>query len=181
MKIYAFCGSHSTGKSTLLEHFKGKEDVVCYDSVTRGNTTKEERRIDDVTDLSVAQSKIAASIICKMEDLIETYQNTDKIIFLDRCVIDYIAYTIAFYYRGLISEELGNSLIWSVRKYVDYIDKIFYLPLEFDIVDDGSRSTDEELRKEVDRNIQNLLSGWDKVVVVEGSVEDRIKTIEEWI
>lgn len=177
--IAAFCGSHSTGKSTLLEYFRGREGYVCIDSVTRSSTSTEERRIDGIESLDEVQLKICNNIIVKMSEIVQMQKaDSSKVYLLDRCAVDFMAYTKCFVDKKLVQPETYNKISELISPFLHAIDVIFYTPLEFDIVDDGVRSLDEELRRNVDDTILDLLL-WNKVTTVrlKGSVRQRLEKI----
>ena len=178
--IVALTGSHSTGKSTLVEYFQDKKNIVRLSSVTRSTITNEERRVDGVVDLDVAQLKILLNIIQGIDNIIEmNEQNPDNIYLLDRCVFDFIAYSRCFYKQGKLSKCVLDVIEEKGSKLFQCIDLFGYLPIEFDIVDDGIRSLDNELRKEVDGEIVDLLKT-NKVnyIVLSGSVDERIQNLQ---
>lgn len=186
MKRFAIIGTHSTGKSTLVEKLAERNpDIYFTHSVTRTVTTKEERALKEVSD--DIQKKILSKIEEEEQRLLKINESQD--ILLDRSYIDFVAYTEAFYKSQHVSEQFFNDILDGlVSRIYDRIpfsyDTLFYLPIEFDIVDDGIRSTDDQLRKEVDENIQrylNVIKLKMPVVVVKGTLEERLKIIENAI
>lgn len=178
--IVAFTGAHSTGKSTMLQFFQGKKGVVCVDSVTRSTISSKERRVDGIESLDEAQKRIAKNIVDKMNSLIEDNRKDPSIVYLlDRSVFDFLAYTKAFLDRNQVCEKTWNEVYKICEGLWDHLDLVFYLPIEFPIVDDGVRSLDESLRREVDQNIQDLLRDVGKEsYALQGSVKERVKTVE---
>ena len=61
----------------------------------------------------------------------------------------------------------------------------FYVPIEFDVEDDGFRSTNEEFRREIDKNISDMFDYMEElhmglnVFTLRGTVEERLATMEE--
>lgn len=183
--LVALTGAHSCGKSTLVEFFRGKEGFTCVDSVTRSRIGVSERRIDGVKELDTAQYSILLGIREAVADLIEQNKNQpDQIFLLDRCIFDFVAYTRAFHKRGLVSDKA----LWAIEQDCQDIladfkyDLVGYLGIEFNIVDDGVRSLDEELRKDVDQEIQRQLL-WNpiKAIKLSGSVRQRVDTLRHAI
>lgn len=178
--IVAFTGAHSTGKSTLVEFFRGKEGFVCIDSVTRSTISAKERKVDGVEDLGEAQLKIADSIGKAMENIVKmNAEDPGKVYLMDRCVFDFLAYTEAFRSRGMIKDYVVDDIKRRCEGLWKYIDIFYYLPIEFDIVDDGVRSLDNSLRQDVDQNVLGMLL-WNKVRAVKltGPVLSRVNTIK---
>lgn len=100
---------------------------------------------------------------------------------MDRSFIDFVAYTHAFYTRGHLSKNFRDAMVKELTKRLDYYDIVFYLPIEFEIVDDGIRSIDVELQKEVDSHIREMLSMFDSVVTLKGTLDERIAQIRNSI
>lgn len=181
--IVVLTGSHSCGKSTLVEFFRGKEGFTCVDSVTRNSTTAQERKIDGVEDLNETQLRILDNIKDATRDiLLKNVENPDQVYLIDRCVFDFMAYSRAFYDRGLLSPYTLEKIITDCKQVWDAYDLVCYLGIEFDIVDDGVRSLDEDLRKDVDRYILNQLL-WNpvKAIKLDGSVRQRVERLQNAI
>ena len=179
--IVALSGSHSTGKSTLLEMFKNLEGVTCIPSVTRKTISAEERKVDGVQDLNTAQLSMLDSICDVMEDIVSmNLLEPNHIFILDRCVFDFLAYTRCFAKRGKVSEETLKTIEASTKQLSSYLDLVVYLGIEFDIVDDGVRSLDEILRKEVDQEIRKELEQSSvEHIKLTGSVDERFRDLQE--
>ena len=59
-----------------------------------------------------------------------------------------------------------------------------YFPIEFEVVDDGVRSLDEEYRREIDNNIKSILEELGiNYYVMEGAQEERLEMMKNiiWI
>lgn len=181
MCIICFTGSHSTGKSTLVEFFRGKEGYVCLDSCTRTTISDRERRIDGVEDLGLTQIRMLDQVTKRMADIVKmNAENPDKIFCMDRSVLDFIGYSRAFNKRGLLSDEYLKQIEEKCDRLWEYIDVFFYLPIEFQIVNDNVRSLDEDLRQMVDKEILDQIL-WNKVRAVKltGPVLVRVKKVQE--
>ena len=178
--IVALSGSHSTGKSTLLEMFKNLEGVTCIPSVTRKTISAEERKVDGVQDLNTAQLSMLDNICDVMEDIVSmNLLEPNHIFILDRCVFDFLAYTRCFAKKGLVSEECLNTVEKVCKDYWKYYDLVCYLGIEFPIVADGVRSEDEDLRKQVDSEIFKQIL-WNKVRAIQlsGTVLQRVSDLQ---
>ena len=180
--IVVFTGSHGTGKSSLIEKLKSWDNVECVNSVTRSTISAKERRIDGVKDLDRSQYDILGRVIELTGDLIKKNQeNPNKIFLADRSIFDFVAYTRAFHKRGLVSDECLRTIEGTTQNISQNYDLICYLPIEFDIVDDGIRSLDEELRRIVDQEIQEQIKGKENVIKLSGSYEERIESLRSRI
>lgn len=168
---YIITGTQSTGKSVLLHQFEDKMDVV----------TEVVRNLFKDSNIKVNESGDETG-----QDMIF---NTYKKIFTekegpfisDRGLTDVISYTCYLMKTGRVREEFLQQ---QVNEFIDFQDKnedivYFYVPIEFDVVDDGFRSLDEEFRREIDKNIKDFLVGFNvDFIEVRGTVEERTAIIE---
>ena len=158
----AFVGSHSTGKTTLCNALSKELKIPEVINMTR-DVSK------DLRGTEVGQELILTNYLYKVARIEGDYV-------IDRTPVDCMAYSLA------------NNLPWNPRM-IDGILKfyikssffpthIFYLPIEFDLVQDGERPNDE-LRKSVDLHIQRLLgiSLDGMYTTLNGSVEERLERI----
>lgn len=181
--IVVLTGSHSCGKSTLVEFFRGKEGFQSIDSVTRNSTSAAERRIDGVDSLDKGQLNILENIQAAMKEIIaKNVKDPTQVYLIDRCVFDFIAYSRAFYKRGLITKETLNEIESKCSDLWPHYDLVCYLGIEFGIVNDGVRSLDEDLRKDVDSEILNQLL-WNpvKAIKLSGTVRQRVEKLYDVI
>ena len=175
-RVIAFCGAHGTGKSTLVEELRKDSRCICIDSVTRTNTSQAERRIDPDIDMDQTQLKILEAIEDKIHDLKELKHaiGDDKIIVLDRSAIDFYAYCKNFLVKNRIRhktfERVENQL-WDLTR---VIDRFYYLPIEFNLVDDGVRNMSEDLRQGVDKVIREQLFKYGRTVELTGTLQQRL-------
>lgn len=182
--IVCLTGSHSTGKSTLLREFLRKPGYACVESVTRDTISSTERRIDDgVTEEGQLAILAAIEEKCKQLYRLDRKAGAEKTYILDRSVFDFMAYSYAFYQKGQISGSAWQMIREHCEEWLHLYDLIYYLPIEFGLVDDGERSVDEDLRQVVDRRIQDSILWYcpTKVVRLSGDVSTRVNQIESAI
>lgn len=181
--IISFCGAGGTGKTTLLEECKKiyKDKFEYVDEVTR--LVRREYNVEinetagDRTQLLILSQHINNHL-----------KNRTKPVIMDRCIIDGVIYTYHLNNIGKIStwiREYATQLYANIIK--DRLDIVFYTPIEFNLVDDGERSTDKKFQ----RTIDDLFSDWfadgrvicpnTQIVRLSGSVKDRMKIIKSTI
>lgn len=176
----AIVGTHSTGKSTLLKRLESEfPNFFFSDSSTRRSTTPDERRLSKVSD--EVQNRIFESIKEQEKELEEIEKQTS--IFMDRSFIDFTAYTVVFWQDDLVSEKFKDKILKECSKRLEsnLYDIIFYLPIEFGIIDDGIRNTNKTLQYRVDAEIRKLLKSGKNVVEVKGGIYERIEFIKEYL
>lgn len=96
----------------------------------------------------------------------------------DRGLTDVAAYTLYLQIRDKVGHrELCRES--EILKILSNIDILWvYFPIEFPVIADGVRSTDEEYRKEIDGNIQSFLKMYNiNHITVHGSVDERVMQI----
>lgn len=167
-----FTGAQGTGKSTILNHYKEK-GMNCITEVVR-NLSKQGININESGD-EVGQKTIFETY----KDVLS--QPSDYI--SDRGLTDVLAYTMYLRDRN---QNLNSTMLLQQMDLVEFNknnDVIYcYFPIEFDVVDDGVRSTNEEFRREVDENIQQILKMCvDDYYVIHGTVEERIQQMDSII
>ena len=167
---YIFTGAQSTGKSTILNHFK-EQGYPTITEVVR-NLAEQGVKVNEMGDEESQQI-----IFNTYYDLL----SSKKDYISDRGLVDVMAYTTYLYSRGKISRETYEYQLGMTGKFLDeYMNDTvyFYFPIEFPVADDGFRSTNEDFRKEIDINILNLLIKFEIVFIeVKGSVEERINIV----
>ncbi len=175
-KAYVFTGTHSTGKTTILDAL-GESDLYTgykfHRSLTRDKVDGKQRKVNfEVTDES--QRRL-------LEDAWQYRQDNviDSNSFHDRCIIDTYAYTLYFHSLGLVSEKTVQYAEWIVNELKDAYAHIFYFKTEFDLVEDGVRVQDDDYRAEVEKYIEMILDTYNfKYTRITGTVEERLKQIE---
>lgn len=179
-KVIAFCGAHGTGKSTIVNELRKDPRCICIDSVTRTQTSQAERRIDrKLKDLDQTQLNILEAIKVNAEKIRELKESLpdDKILVMDRSSFDFYAYSKNFFVKNLLTHRTMNEIEDELPKLVDFIDLFYYLPIEFNLVDDGIRNMDEDLRKGVDKVIREQLFWTGRTVELNGTLQKRMSKI----
>lgn len=181
-KVIAFCGAHGTGKSTIVNELRKDPRCICIDSVTRTQTSQAERRIDKkLKDLDQTQLNILEAIKVNAEKIRELKESLpdDKILVMDRSSFDFYAYSKNFFAKNLLTHRTMNEIEDELPNLVDFVDLFYYLPIEFNLVDDGVRNMDEDLRKGVDRVIREQLFWTGRTVELTGTLQRRLNRINQ--
>ena len=174
MKL-AFTGAQSTGKTTLLKELKRDPDFSLKfdfrDEITRRMQRKGlsiNEGGNDITQLLIMSSHIKNTLI-------------DNVI-MDRCALDGLVYTDWMYRKGKIQQWVIEYADNVFKMLIDRYDYIFYLVPEFDIEDDGVRSTDIDFRNEIVILFEQYIKAWNiPVIKLTGTVEQRLNKIKETI
>lgn len=174
--IVSFTGAQSTGKTTLLNsmrNWKSLKDYVFVDEITR-NVSKLGMNINEKGD-DATQTAI-------MNAHIENLKKGSNLI-LDRCSLDGVVYTHYLYLHGKVSKDTFDYARQTFFETCLKYDKIFYLKPEFDIVDDGVRSSSVQFRDEIADIFERYIAEYNlrkyNIVEISGSVEERLETIKK--
>jgi nicotinamide riboside kinase len=172
MKI-GFTGTMSVGKTTLVNALKELPEFSEYYFATE--------RSKYLRDLGIPlnnDSTIKGQFIFLAERASELLRPR---VITDRTVIDVMAFTrLAESIPYYIGDEINQAASHLIREY----DYIFYIsPKGVEIEDNGVRTTDVNYRKEIDKEIKNLLSKYghknQRIVKLTGSVEERVQKVKQ--
>jgi nicotinamide riboside kinase len=170
-KVIVLVGSSSTGKSTIFELLKTK--LTNYTFVSESTRTVKSYGYDinedgdDNTQLAI--------LSFHLKTLLEPGH-----LVLDRGMLDVLVYS-----ENLV--KLNNRTIKYIedtfKDVKDEYNHVIYFPIEFDAVDDGVRSVNENWRREVDKKFKQYLDEHysEKYLTVTGSPMQRLKQILAFI
>lgn len=179
--VISFTGTGGVGKSTLLqlckkefgEKFSYVEEVTRFVKREYGVAINEAG--DDQTQLLVLNQHLVNSI-----------KHPNNVI-MDRCIVDGVIYTNWLCKEGKVEDWIVNYALELLYILGPKIDIIFHCIADFDLVDDGERSTDIRFRNDIRDHMAYFLKGMasdkDFPVIVElrGSIENRMQVIKDTI
>jgi len=166
----ALVGASSTGKTTVYEILKNK--LPKYEFINESTRTIKEYGFP-INEGGTDATQLAISSF-HLEALLQPYN-----LVLDRCYMDVIVYS-RFMEKIDVSTFNYIQDTWNRIKneYTHYI----YFPIEFDSIDDGVRSVNEEWRKKIDDEFQAVLEGVRQpYLTVTGSPMQRVEQIMKFI
>ena len=172
MKI-GFCGTVSVGKTTLVNALKELPEFADYNFATERSKYLRDLGIPLNTD-----STLKGQIIFFAERASELFQEN---IITDRTIIDVMVFTrLAKSIPYFMADNLNDAVAPLLREY----DYIFYVsPEGVGIEDNGVRTINAKYRKEVDKEIQKLLSLHKNKIAryheLSGTTEERIQKIKQ--
>ncbi len=180
-------GPHSSGKTTLLEALRKTPEFDSVDFLPEITRTIKEQGYD-INEAGTLDTQVLI-MAAHMQNLL-----TRKRFIVDRCLLDGLCYTRFLYANpGDRSSRYTRIQNWFmdycetlVESYLTYYTRIFYIPPELPVADDGVRSTDSHFHGEIvhlfEENIKwfgDMYPGL--IVTVRGSVEQRVQTVLEEI
>lgn len=174
-------GAHGTGKSTLANVLSEITQNPVVESVAR-EFFKDWKYIEDTKMLDgrmpkSSQTEVKQNILCSMSrwDFMR-WVDADIPVIMTRCPLDTLAYGFA---DPLVSDNLMNTNLDILKDNPEFCKAIekslfIYIPIEFDIENDGVRPTDKLFQKKVDACMRKLMYEFHITpLVVTGSVEER--------
>ena len=184
--IFSFTGAQCTGKTTLLKHLyreNGDYPFVFIPEVTR--LIKREYNMpinesgDDLTQMLIMTEHVRNIFRDRAYHIVRGIHQI-----LDRCALDGIVYSHYLLDKGKINRATYDACELIYKKLINKYDVIFYTSHEdVELVDDGERSVDKIFREDIiglfDMYMQyNIIEKGPRVVHLEGTVEERLKTIK---
>ena len=170
IKRIALVGASSTGKTTVFELLKNK--FPKYEFINE-STRKVAEYGFPINENGTSETQLAISSF-HLEALIQPYN-----LILDRCYMDLVVYSK---YMDKLSLEAYNYIFETWKRVKDEYTHYVYFPIEFDSVDDGVRSVNEDWRRQVDAEFQEQLKlVREPYLTVTGSPMERLNQILEFI
>lgn len=172
MKI-GLCGTMSVGKTTLVKALSELPQFKDYHVATERSKYLRDLGIPLNTD-----STVNGQIIFLAERSAELLREN---VLTDRTIWDVSAFTML---AKSIDSGFKSTLVNTAMMLKDQYDVVFYIdPAGTVIEDNGVRETNVEYRADVNQEITRLLLLHvpKKLVVLNGSTEERVKTILEHI
>lgn len=169
MKI--LIGSHGTGKTTLLKEVSTRfPDYYVTDGFSRPVI-----KIGRMLELSNDEKQYAINELSAW-----AYQNylTHKNVISTRSLVDCIIYS------KILAPEVNIDEIKALFEATkDQVEYFFYIPIEFDFIDDPDRLS-AELQVKIDGIIQKFIKTYipeEKVITLTGTVEERLDQITKYL
>lgn len=164
-------GAHSTGKTTLLEALKKMPRFSNY-HFGSGMTRR-------VRDYGCAINENGTDLTQKLimqEHIVNVFMHDNLV--GDRTALDVVVYTDVLARSGAISSKTLTGAVNVFERIMPHYDILFYIKPEFEIVDDGVRTTDIAFRDKIVDKFDEYIKQYDiRVVELTGSVDDRVAQI----
>lgn len=170
-------GTHSTGKSTLLNELKRHSEFSSFKFI--GGVTREAKSFGiDINE----QGGEDTQLFCICNDVLNLLKNRENDVIFDRSIIDTYIYSKYLFLRGQISRTIMIIIRDIYLKYINSFDFIFWLRPEFEISDDGVRSINRDFQIDIDQLFEEefLLREIDQIIL-SGTVEERINKIKVYV
>ena len=170
VKRIALVGASSIGKTTVYELLKTK--LPKYEFVNESTRTVGNYGFP-INEAGTSETQLAISSF-HLEALLQPYN-----LVLDRCYMDLVAYSR---FMPNISKETLKYILDTWQRVKNEYTHYVYFPIEFDSVDDGVRSIDEQWRKDIDDEFFEMLQDVRQPYLsVTGSPMQRVEQILEFI
>jgi len=163
----AISGTFSVGKTTLLDKIKDSgefNDFTLIREVVR-TLAKQGIQINKGADV-FSQTKI-------LEQHLKNALSYDNMI-SDRCAVDAFVFATYDYLKGNYSYDDYKKFEAIFLDAIKSYNKLFYIPIEFDIVDDNFRSLDKEYQKDIDSLFKMIFKRYNlSYIELKGTVKER--------
>jgi len=169
--LITISGAQGVGKSTLIKELIKRgwysPPSIARELKKRGHGIN--RDGNDNTQIRVLEEHINRA---------KKYLNSNEDVVLDRSIIDGMVYTKYLYDHQRVSLSTLHKFENATNIYINYYDKIFYIPPEFDIIPDGYRDGDREFRNKIVDIFDYYIDKYNiDVIKLRGSVEDRLNSL----
>ena len=169
VKRVALVGASSTGKTTVYELLKSK--LADYKFINESTRTVKKYGFP-INEEGTSETQLAISNFH-----LEALLNPSNLL-LDRGYIDLVAYSRHMFISEPTRNYIEETFERIHKEYTHYV----YFPIEFAAVDDGERSVNEEWRRTIDEEFQNILGDLDQpYLTVTGSPLQRVEQILNFI
>lgn len=166
MKI-GLLGAQGTGKTTLLESVHGY--LPEYEKCTEVTRWVKSLGVD----INEGGSDLSQQLVL-MKHLENLFLHDYMI--TDRTLIDGYVYTWWLNKQGQVSDNMVHKTEDAMHRLLHHYDLLFYLPIEFDVVDDGVRSIDNTFRNEIDAKFQIVVETF-QIPSLCGSIDQRVSAL----
>lgn len=165
-------GAQCVGKTTLINSLKSlHSDWVFYDEVVRKLA---------LTGIKVSELGNDETQFVIMEQHAKNISNANMfgINVFDRGPLDCFAHSAWMFERGKITKETYRKSMNDFSNLMDSFDEVFFIAPEFEIQDDGFRSTSKQFQTEMNQLFIQILKEWEiDYTILKGSVLARIETL----
>lgn len=169
IKRIALVGASSTGKTTVYELLKNK--LPKYEFINESTRTVGSYGFP-INEKGTDATQLAISSF-HLEALLQPYN-----LILDRCYMDLVVYSNHMNIDKNTRTYIEDTWHRVKDEYTHYV----YFPIEFDSVDDGVRSVNEDWRKIIDNEFQKYLKTVrEPYLTITGSPMQRVNQILEFI
>jgi hypothetical protein len=174
----SFTGSHSVGKKTIINNlinYKPFKEYKIISNITRELLNEYQIDINEKTNQR-SQLIIFNKYIEKFL-LIENYIS-------DRSILDVFAYTL--YLNKKVNKRIIDYMYNFCDLYIDSLyDLLFYVPIEYKIINDGIRSTNIKYQREIDNIIVSLIRHYEDRLIniydISGTAEERTNKVLSYV
>ena len=173
MRRVALVGASSVGKTTVYELLKNELPEFAFKNESTRTVGKYGFPINEQ---GTSETQLAISSF-HLEALLEPGD-----VILDRCYLDLLVYST---YMDNLSNSAYNYILDTWMRVKDQYTHFIYFPIEFNSVDDGVRSVNEEWRTKIDAEFKHHLVAIKNLggdyLTVSGSPKQRVEQILNYI
>jgi nicotinamide riboside kinase len=172
MSKITIIGSHGVGKTTLIKRLKLLyQELNFIDEVARNLQIKYGKSTRNMNDDEKSKFQLEA-----MQTQIDLENKHDDYI-SDHCAISYLPYSTELPVYSELKAKIRDQYLPILREL-----KIIYIPIEFELENDGLRFTTNEYQQYIDETLVDLLHKYNlKYITISGTIEERLEQIAKII
>jgi len=170
--IIGISGAQSVGKTTLLNALRSEQSLKNYNFCTEVTRTVKEYG------LSINESGTGNTQKLIMQEHITNIFLYDNMI-TDRTALDGLVYTTYLYRKGQVSQKIYSFVNTIFDKLINKYNLLFYILPEFDIEENGIRSTRVEFRDDIVHIFDEVMINKKNFnyIKLSGSVRSRVEQV----
>lgn len=168
MSKIAIIGSHGVGKTTLIQRLKTLYPRHSFvDEVARDLQLKFGKSTRDMND----EEKSEFQLLAMQTQIDQELKYSDYI--SDHCAISYLPYSIGLEIYDQLRDKIRQHYLPILQQL-----QIIYIPIEFELENDGLRFVDGQYQKFIDNKLIDILGEYNlKYTKVTGTIDQRLEQI----
>lgn len=169
--LISISGAQSTGKTTIINELE-RMGYSVKTEITRSVLNKGFKINEEGGD------ETQRLIIQEHKNRLAALTESDDVTILDRGILDGVVYTHYLFNINQVSLETLEYAQKIFKECINKYDVIFYIPPEFDIEADGTRSTNKEFRDSIVKLFEEYIKEYNiDVVLLKGSAQERVNEV----
>lgn len=166
-------GAHSQGKTTLLDRLSRDSYLASQNFLFGASSVRELQKLG--VNISEAGNDVTQALVISTH-IQNAYKNGNWI--LDRCILDSAAYGFVAKSAGKIKQSTMDFNWTIARDLISKYDLMFYIMPELPLVNDGTRSLDQQYFDDVCKAFEHAIATLELPIIrLKGTVEQRYNMV----
>jgi nicotinamide riboside kinase len=166
-------GAHSQGKTTLLDRLSRDSYLAQQNFRFGASSVRELQKIG--VNISEAGNDVTQALVISTH-IQNAYKEGNWV--LDRCILDSAAYGFVAKSGGKIKQATMDFNWIIAKELISKYDLMFYIMPELPLVNDGTRSLDQQYFEDACRAFEHAITTLELPIIrLRGTVEQRYNTV----